>query len=235
MSGVLADLIATLAGTAPRAGGLFSVAHDLIAVRDRQGDIDYPSAYQGANEVQQITQNSATGGNYKLTINTFDGGSFTTANIAFNANTAAIQSAIDTAMASYPGWTNGDIVVGGSALNAGTATFTYSGNSVKKKNHGLIAIDGTGLTGGSAGTPSTTTAGQTDRTAWAALLALGAITGSPPTQGSSTTFTADANFVTKSPKVSQQTIRAIANLAAIQDRLDTVEAAILSGLGIHTI
>lgn len=235
MSGVLADLISTLAGSAPRSGNLHAVAHDLIAIRDRQGDIDYPSGFAGVNEVQQITQNSATGGTYKLTINTFEGGAYQTGNIAYNSNTTTIQSAIDTAMASYPGWTNGDIAVGGSGLSAGTTTFTYSGTSVAKKNHGLIGIDGASLTGGSAGTPSTTTAGQTDRTAWAALVALGLMSGSPPTQGSSTSFTAVTPAHGTVPQVSQQTIRAIANLAAIQDRLDTVESAILTALGIGRI
>lgn len=166
---VIADLLA-----APRsfsrtdAGGGRIFYRQLEAIRNRLGgDFDYPAAAAAGNEVQSIaTYVHASSGNIKLVFTLFGGVTFTTANIAYNGNAAAILSAINTAAtsASVPNWTNGDIAVSGGDLTTAAVTLTFSGASVAGKNHGLTTIDATGLvyTGGTAvlGAVSTTTGGD---------------------------------------------------------------------------
>ena len=118
----------------------------------------------GVNEVQSIAAHTAaTGGTYTLTLTLSGESAFTTGAIAYNANAATIQTAIDVAAttAAITGWTNADIVVTGGPLSSGALTLTFSGNSVKEKNHTQTTIDGAALTAaGTAGAPSTTTPGD---------------------------------------------------------------------------
>lgn len=121
----------------------------------------------GVNEVQQLSASGATAGTFTLTV-TLDSsddptsaGPFTTAAIAYNAAPAAIQTAIDTAMASLPTYTAGDLAVtGASTADAGTTDFTFSGTSVAAANHPAMTVDGTGLTGGGSEAFTTTTEGE---------------------------------------------------------------------------
>jgi len=113
---------------------------------------------QGAmatDEVQTVVQygRAPTGGTYTLWIS--DGTtSFTTADIAFNAAAAVIETAIDVAAtaATYPAFTNGDITVaevGGVAgvSDGGGVTLTYDGASVTNTNFETTIINGASLTG----------------------------------------------------------------------------------------
>ena len=91
-----------------------------------------------ASTVQTIKAwaTSPSSGNFTLTIILADGTTFTTGAIAFDANAAAIQSAIDTAAAAaLSAYTAGDIAVTGGALNSADVVLTFSGNSVKEQSH----------------------------------------------------------------------------------------------------
>jgi hypothetical protein len=127
-------------------------------------------ACSGIDEVQSIAAHVATvsGGTFALTIN-LTLGTFTTAGIAYNANAATIETAIDVAAtaAGIVGWTNGDISVAGGDLVTTPVTLTYDGASVASLNQGAVTIDGALLTGGgSAGAVTTTTAGNSPIASW---------------------------------------------------------------------
>lgn len=237
--GIYTDLFAnarTIDATAPREGNQRAVYAKLDAARDRQGDLDYPTSTAAIDEVQSIAQHVATvdGGTYTLTVSLKGKAAFTTAAIAYNANVATIEGAIDTAaaLASVPDFEAGDISVGGAALSAGAATFTYDGASVAEQNHGEITIDDAELTGGgTAGAVSTTTEGQSNRTALAVLICNSTITDSLPAQGVTATITAGENRLGPNA-LDHDTIRALALEAGVQDDNKGLETAILTALGL---
>ena len=108
----------------------------------------------GTDEVQVLAQfvRAPSGGTYTLYFEDEDGNSFTTAGIAYNANAAALLSAVSLAAtnASYPSWTNGDISIsesGSAGLSDGTVTITFDGASVDEKDWNPIVVDGASLTG----------------------------------------------------------------------------------------
>lgn len=107
----------------------------------------------GVDEVQTISQyeNNPTGGTFTITIDLDNDDPFTTDAIAFDANAAAIETAIDTAAtaAAVPSWTNGDISVSGGPLTTGDVVLTFDGSSVSETNHALSSVDGSSLTLGS--------------------------------------------------------------------------------------
>lgn len=119
----------------------------------------------GQNEIQAIQQyvNDPTGGTWTLTIDLAAENPFTTAPIAYNANAATIQSAIDAAAtaAGVPGWANGHIVVAGGPLTSSNVTLTFSGLSVLNQNHALSSVNGSGLTLASEGSQVFTVTGRT--------------------------------------------------------------------------
>lgn len=172
----------TIAPSSPSARELSRLLGDI-------GDIDMPASLLAANEVQSIAKygGTVTGGTFKLTIILANGKSFTTAAIAYNANAATIQTAIDTAAtaAAIPGWVNGSIVVAGGDLTIAAVTLSCSGAAVAGQKMGLTTIDGTSLVGGTAGAVTVTVDGQTDRMAWAVLQRFGIISGTVPVQGTS--------------------------------------------------
>lgn len=155
---------------------------NLIAV---QGDPSYKARDAAANEVQSIAQHIPTvsGGTFDLTVKLFNNETFTTAVIAFAANAATIETAIDVAAtaASITGWTNGDISVSGGDLNTAPVVLTYDGASVASQKHFLTVIDGALLTGGgSAGAITVSTDGQPNRPALATMDLIGLIDNSRP-------------------------------------------------------
>lgn len=77
----------------------------------------------------------------------------TTGSIAYDANAATIEAAIDTAAASVSGWTDGDIAVTGGGLDAADVTLTFSGDSVSGQAHNERPTVTTG--GGFDGTQAT--------------------------------------------------------------------------------
>jgi hypothetical protein len=137
------------------------------------------AAADGQDEVQSIAKDATdhTGGTFALTVNlrtTTGIESFTTAAIAYNANAATIETAIDVAAtaAAVTGWVNGAISVSGGILQAAGApvVLTFDGTAVDDQPHPLVEFDGALLTGGTE--PSTrvsvTTPGSTVISGWAA-------------------------------------------------------------------
>lgn len=212
------------------------VVRELEAMVDR-GDVDLPTALAETDAVHTLPQYTVdhTGGNFTLTFVLRNGETFTTGNLAHNADASTIETAIDSAAttASITGWTNGDITVtGGTLLAAGAdVVLTYDGASVSGDNHTLVVLNDS-LTGGTTASPSSvkTTAGQTDRKAWAALQMLGAVAASDvPAQGvDPSAFTAPTNKGTNFYFPSEATLRALAEEAAIEDLNDNVRVEILA-------
>jgi len=74
-------------------------AYDELIQLQGKGDPTLASPYLAASAVSTIAANGGTSGNFKITINFPEQSvAVTTANIAYNAAEAAIQSAIDTAL-----------------------------------------------------------------------------------------------------------------------------------------
>jgi hypothetical protein len=93
---------------------------------------DTPSTIQ----TLRVFDTTPTAGNYTVTVTLADGTTFTTADIAFDANAAAIQSAIDTAaLAAVTDYAAGDIAVTSGPLTTTAATLTFSGSSVSGEAH----------------------------------------------------------------------------------------------------
>ena len=113
-------------------------------------------------ETQSITNGDRTGGTMDLVFNLADSQTFSVLSLAWNANAATTQTAVDNAAAtSINQYSPGDIGVTGGPFGAGgSATIiTFSGSSVNG-DHPLITINGTSLTGGTTDPISSeTTAG----------------------------------------------------------------------------
>lgn len=171
---------------APRVGLDRAAAASLERQIDNY-DPEIGSPYSETNEVQVLGQLGGTpsGGTYTVTFILADGTTFTTATIAYNANAATIEGAIDTAATgTVTGWTNGDISVSGGGLDAADVTLTFDGDSVSGANHSQTTVDSSGVTGGAtAGTDSTSTEGQPKRLALAILFGMNIVAGSIPEHG----------------------------------------------------
>jgi hypothetical protein len=179
-----------------------------------EGDFVLPSVCRAVNEVQEIAvyEGTVDGGTFTLEFDLASGETFTTAAIAYNADAAIIESAIDTAatLAGIEGWTNGDISVSGGDLTSDPVVLTYDGDSVKEQNHGLVVMDDSLLTGGgSGGEIEATTEGQADRLGYGVLVGLGIVTGTLPAEGDIPTLLTQGAVVGQR-RLSAETIRAIA-------------------------
>jgi hypothetical protein len=237
--GVISDFLAagdTINVASGHVGIDRAVCQELADWVTTYGDYSMPTGFGVATEAQSIAIYSGTvsGGTFTLTVTLRSGETFTTAAIAYNANAATIETAIDVAAtaAAVVGWTNADISVAGGILTTTPVTLTFDGASVISLNHALTVVDGTELTGGgAAGAVSVTTNGQTARVPWAILKVTGAIGGTPPVQGTSSAVTAGSG-PTNALRLSQGTIRALAREAAFDDRNAAVEADILRALNL---
>ena len=233
--GIIADLLATAKG--------IDVTDDVtpldrVVVRElneiiNRGDVELSSSLAVTDEVQSIADYATdfTGGTFTLTILLGNGETVTTGDIAYDANAATIESAIDTAASgSITGWTNGDISVSGGILTANPVVLTYDGDSVAGANHAQVTLDGASLTGGGVlGAITTTTSGQTDRPAWAAVVALGIVDSAEvPVQGVDPGILTVIGDPSNSGYPSKATIRAVAAEAAIEDGNVSTETSILA-------
>jgi hypothetical protein len=178
-------------------------------------DAEVPSellaGYTAVNAVHTISRDEdVAGGNYTLTItiaadpakNRLVNQTFTTANIAHNANAATIQTAINSAATSAGviGWTNGHIVVTGGALAAANIVLTFSGASVSGTKHPVSSATNVSLVDGDTAATgplvvTLTTAGQKALGAVQLLLTRGPMNGTDPLDPS--TWTRNTNV--KSP------------------------------------
>lgn len=239
--GVYTDLKANAAtwnATAVSVATSRSIKSDIASWEARQGDPSYPSGYEEADEVQVIdTFNGVvSGGNFTLTIALRDGTSVTTANIAFDAVEATIETAIDTVCTgNVTDWTNADISVsltGNLSDTVNQATITFDGNSVDATNQSLIVMNDVDLAGGgTSSNVATTTNGQTDRTALAALRLMGALASTPPPQG--TTVVTAGNAVDSTawyPR--QETLLALSKQAAIDDEVEGIYGTLLTAFNL---
>jgi len=98
----------------------------------------------GIDEVQSIAPfiNTVTGGTYTLSFTINGGGVVTTAAIAYNANAATVQTAVDL----VSGVTAGHVAITGGPITTTALTITFSGNDVDETNQGQTTIDGSALT-----------------------------------------------------------------------------------------
>jgi hypothetical protein len=104
------------------------------------------------NEVQTITAvPTVSGGTYSITITETND---TASGIAFGANAATVQTALEALATIEPG----DILVGGGPLPGTPMTLTYAG-VFAGKNVAQATVNSSLLTGGGSYTPSTTTPG----------------------------------------------------------------------------
>lgn len=195
------------------------------------------------DEVQRIAQyaNSVTGGTYTLTLNLDGASPITTDVIAFDADEADVQTAINVAVtaAEYPSWSDDDITVSnegssGDSLVDGYLELTFDGTSVAGADHGQTTIDGTNLvTATFLDSPSSSieTNGTANREALQILTALNAVTFTPDDPGVTPTDMAIG------PKKygnypSADLIRALARDAGIVEHNDDLTATILAITGV---
>lgn len=235
--GVYADLLANAVSIDAGGDDGVRAAGNKALVRQIRGlmavmDPAYPSGFEARDEVQVVAQFGGTpsAGTFNLAFSLWSGESFTTDEIAYDADAATIETAIDdaAALAGIVGFVAGDIAVTGGPLDADDLTLTYSGDSVAAQNHGEVAISVTGLTGGTAGDESTTTDGQADRTAWATLRVSGCISSDPPAQGVTPTSVTAVARANNPHMPDQDVIRALAREASIQDQNADVYTAIVN-------
>ncbi len=243
--GIYTDLLANAeAWDAGGADGI-SVGVDRVITRQiekfltQQGDVPYPSGYAEADEVQEISiySGSVASGNFTLAFSLQDETTFTTANIAYDASGATIETAIDTAATgNVSGWTNGDISVALTGdLTANPAVLTYDGTSVDVLNHDVVVITDIDLGGGgTVGTVSTTTNGQSNRTAMAVLNVMGVINSPPPPQGT-VSVTATSTRASYPFMPSQETLQALAKQASIEDSTDALYGSLMTAMGLERL
>lgn len=230
--GLLSDFLAnavTLDLTQPRVGAQRSEYRRIENLLAQVGDIDLPAAYAAADQVQSQAAFTPTvsGGTFDQDITLRDGTVISLTNIAYNANAATVQSAINSAAS----WTD-EIVVAGDDLTSGPRTFTYSGDQVDETNHPLITLDGANLTGGGdVGAVTKTTVGQSVRRAWAIFDIIGALTGTVPDQGElpgAVDLSLNTSHLDNPYLIDDVIVRVLAREAAIEDDNIALEASILA-------
>jgi hypothetical protein len=239
--GVISDWLAAssqIQQSGFRVGKQRTIYRSLSKIISLYGDPARASTFDAINQLQTQAIHVATvdGGTFTLTFTLWSGETFTTGNIAFGANAATIEGAIDSAAtsASIVGWTNGDISVAGGGLGSTPVTYTFDGTSVAGQNHDLIVVDDALLTGGgSAGAVVKTNVGQTIRYSWALLAGLNIITAGLPDQSDTPgALTVGAKASSNVMYPNQETLRAIALQAAIEDNNVLVGTKILDALGL---
>jgi hypothetical protein len=187
--GLFADFlehVIVLDKTAPRVSRDRIAYDELVGLQNRI-DPRHPPQCEAKDEVQVLSKftGSVSSGNYTITIIDELGVGHTTANIAYDADATAIESAIDVKMTadSYIGWVNGHISVALTGdLTTNDATLTFDGTSVTEKNFGQTIMTNVDLTGGTVGDTSTVQHGQPIRYTWSIIWALG-IYETPPEYG----------------------------------------------------
>lgn len=104
--------------------------------------------FSAVPEQQSLTiTGGAAGDDFTLTVNLNSGASATTGAIAFDADAAAVQTAVDTALAGIaPGYQAGDLAVTGTVETGLTLEF---GGSLLGVDHPLLSVDTSGYVSGS--------------------------------------------------------------------------------------
>lgn len=114
----------------------------------------------GAIDEVQTLRGNGTAGTFQITFNLLGLAPIITGNIAFNANLATVQNAVNNAINAsglVPNYVNDDLLVtGAGTINNSTFTFTYT-NSLGAQDHGQLTAAGAGAP---APTINTTTDGR---------------------------------------------------------------------------
>jgi hypothetical protein len=180
-----------------------------------------------------------TSGNYTINITLSDATNFITGNIAYGANSATIETAIDVAATAKPvgGWTNGDITITGGPLTTDAVVMTFDGDSVDGLNHSATVVANVDLDGYPIpGAATTTTHGQTARTVWDAMERMGLVTGGPPAQGTDSGLSATTSRNSNAYYPRQETLQALAMQATIDDGNDDIYTTLMALFGqTHTL
>lgn len=215
---------------APRSG-LDRASSSQLRGKAYQNDSTVRPAFTAQSEVSRIDAltGTPTAGTYALTISVPTTGlSYTTAGIAYNATAATIESAIDTAMAAHPSWTNGDLGVseeGSAGLSDGYCDFTAANCLASMPV--LISIDTSSVTGiGGAQTVTRSTPGQGNRKAAQALLDLNVVSGALHNSGEAPSWTKPACNGQSKPR--SGLIKDLARQACTEDGTDYVWTAVLA-------
>jgi hypothetical protein len=166
-----------LTGAANPIGLLGKVANDLKGWKANH-DRELPTKFASGNAVVTFPANSesAVSGNYTIAVTLASNGlTYTTANLAFNANAATVQTALDTALSSAPAYNAGDIDVAcTNNLNSSNMTLTGTANSYTERYFTAVTAN-VNLGVNSLVTAVLTTVGQIRRPWLAALEAMGII------------------------------------------------------------
>jgi hypothetical protein len=169
--------------TAPLMGTLRTVYDELAKFADEH-DKAIPTAYAESDQIVEIPANSesAVSGNFTISVEVPSlHKTFTTANLAYNANAATIQTALDTAMADAGDYEAGDIAVtSDGSLETNNVTLTGTANDYVGRSF-IVTTANVNLGTDSLVAPEVTTIGQPDRPWLAAMVALNIIgpTGDP--------------------------------------------------------
>jgi len=139
-------------------------AHCRFASYTQKHEITARTVSAGVDEVQSMAASTATGGTFTLAITLPGNSAVVTSAIAWDATSAVVQTAVDTACAGLEiggvAYVAGDVAVTGGPCNTTAVVFTFSGTSVEKRSIAMIVGDGTNLTGGTIGAITQTTSGE---------------------------------------------------------------------------
>jgi hypothetical protein len=205
------------------------------------GEQSYPGVeFLAGPEIQyfDVFPGTPSGGTFTLTFPLFGGVRFTTAPIAFDADGATIQSAIDAAAPGHvPDYQPGDISTGSPANGDGDGftvdglSLYFTGNSVSFRNQGLTIIDAANVTGG--GTPANLFEGDGRplRYAYAVLVVLGILGMPAPAHGATSGFVVKNGRGNFPHSLDDDTVRALVREVGVSEGSAAVEAALLKALG----
>jgi len=193
MAGTIATLLSGAKSIAHARGPLRHAYDELVDLQTSLKDPDLASPYLQASAVNTIPAraSTATSGNFTVTVNFPKYGvAVTTANIAYNATGATVQSAVDTAL-------SGESIL--ATYSAGDVDVALTGNMDDTGNDCVITANGTSVNGAymtittanvdlgadTLTTPVVTTPGTQNRPAEATLKILGIVqpTGDVTPQG----------------------------------------------------
>lgn len=233
--GVFTNLATTsqsITASKPRVG-LDRASGEFLLAKAAALDPTIRTAFAAADEVQKIVEqtDAGVGDTYTLTISIrrIATGTFTTAGIAYDANAATIETAIDVAAtaAGVTNWTNGDITVAEentAGLDDGYITLTFDGASVTEQPCALTVVTPTGFT--LVNTITRETDGGPDREAMQACYDLGIIEGTVPSTGAAPADWTKPAALVKRPRYCL--IRDLVRQVAYEEGTDDAANAIIA-------
>jgi hypothetical protein len=193
MASIFQNLLDNATFPATTVGKANSRAYQQIEQAEAIQPVALTADNTAGDEVTDIATHLTTtsGGNYTLSVNaTANGITYTTASIAYNADAATIEAALDTASPATV--VNGDIAVaeaGSAGLSDGNCSFTCSGNLASVPVLITIADVDLSGSGNGVGAVTRTTPGRKDRNAYQALFDMNIVDGAGNDAGESPSMT----------------------------------------------